>query len=132
VSDDSGRPGIYVQPYPGPGPRVTITSGGALDPAWSKNSSELFYRVGPEIVAVPFTVSAGTFVPGKPVTLFSQASLGGGTTVRANYDVAPDGRFLLNQVMTEAGQERNRRIFPSTLRFVLNWAQEVQQLLDRK
>jgi serine/threonine-protein kinase len=131
VSDDSGRPGIYVQPYPGPGPRVTITSGGALDPAWSKNGNELFYRVGPQIVAVPFTVSGGTFIPGKPITLFSQASLGSGTTVRANYDVAPDGRFLLNQVMTEAGQQRNRRIFPSTLRFVLNWTQEVQQLLDR-
>ena len=44
ASDDSGRIELYVQPYPGPGPRVTMTSGGALDPAWSKNSNELFYR----------------------------------------------------------------------------------------
>ena len=130
VSDDSGRPGIYVQPYPGPGPRVTITSGAALDPAWSKNSSELFYRVGAQLMAHPFTVSGGTFIPGKPTALFSQASLGGGTTVRANYDVAPDGRFLMNQVITEAAQERNRRIFPSTLRVVLNWTQEVEQFLS--
>jgi serine/threonine-protein kinase len=129
VSNDAGRPELYVQPYPGPGARVTITSGGAQDPAWSKNSNELFYRVGPQMMAVPFAVSTGSFVPGKPVALFSQPSLGGGTTVRATYDVTPDGRFLLNQPVADAAIERNLKIFPSTLRFVLNWTQEVQRLL---
>jgi hypothetical protein len=129
VSNDAGQPELYVQPYPGPGARVTVTSGGAQDPAWSKNSRELFYRVGPQMTAVPFTISNGSFVPGKPVALFRQASLGGGTTVRATYDVAPDGRFLLNQPVAEASTERDRQIFPSSLRFVLNWTQEVQRLL---
>jgi serine/threonine-protein kinase len=129
ISDDSGRLNLYVQPYPGPGPRVTITSSGAVDPAWSKNSSELFYRVGPAMMAVPFTVSGGTFVPGKAVELFRQGSLGGGTTVRATYDVSPDGRFLFNQTITEAAQQRQRALQPTTLRFVVNWTQEVRQLL---
>jgi hypothetical protein len=32
-------------------------------------------------------------------------------------------------VIAEAAQERNRRIFPSSLRFVVNWTEEVRQLL---
>jgi eukaryotic-like serine/threonine-protein kinase len=129
-SGETGRLEVYVQPYPGPGPRVTITNGGGADPAWSKNSSELVYRGGGgQMMGVPFIVSNGAFVPGKAVPMFQQPSLGGGTTVRATYDVAPDGRFLFNQVIAEAAQERNRRIFPSSLRFVVNWTEEVRQLL---
>ena len=125
---------IYVQPYPGPGPRVTVTTGGAEDPAWSKNSNELFYRAPggagnpPAFTAVPFTVSGTSFVPGKPVVLFNQNILGGGTTVRATYDVSPDGRFLLNQASPEAQQERARRLSPVSLRFILNWRDDVRRL----
>ena len=138
TSNDSGRLQIYVQPYPGPGPRVTVTTGGADDPAWSKNSNELFYRAPggqgkpPAMTAMPFTVSGTTFLPGKPAVLFNQQFLGGGTTVRATYDVSRDGRFLLNQPVAEAALARNQRINPSSLRFLMNWAQGVQQLLTAK
>ena len=132
TSNDSGRPELYVQPYSGAGPRVTLTSGGAVDPAWSKKGNELFYRAGPQMMAIPFTVSAGAFVPGKPVMLFRQGALGGGTTVRATYDVSPDGRFLFNQATPDAAAERNRKIFPSSLRFVLNWTEELRQPLARR
>ena len=138
TSNDSGRPQIYVQPYPGPGARVAITTGGAEDPAWSKNSNELFYRAPggagnpPAFTAVPFTVSATSFVPGKPVLMFNQAILGGGTTVRATYDVSSDGRFLMNQPIPEAQQERARRLSPVSLRFILNWRDDVRQLFARR
>ena len=132
VSNETGRLELYVQPYPGPGPRVTMTSGGAVDPAWSKKTNELFYRVGPQMIAARFTVKDGAFVPGDPVVLFRQPSLGGGTTVRATYDVSADGRFLFNQVNMEAAQARNARIFPSQLRFVTNWTAGVQQLIKPK
>jgi hypothetical protein len=80
-------------------------------------------------MAVPFTVAGESFRPGKPVALFEQGSLGSGTTVRATYDVAADGRFLLNQPIPDAAQERSRRMAPVSLRFVLNWTQGIQQLL---
>ena len=58
TSDESGRNTLYVQPYPGPGPRVTIASEGpAVEPAWSKNSNELFYRSGPRIMSLRYKVS---------------------------------------------------------------------------
>ena len=129
VSNETGRAELYVQPYPGPGKPVTITSEGAQEAAWSKNSSELFYRIGNRMMAVRYRINGDDFVPERPVLLFEQNSLGAGTTVRATFDVAPDGRFLLNQAVPDAGEERIRKIFPSQLRFVLNWSQEIRRLL---
>ena len=135
VSNESGRNEIYVQPYSGPGQRVTVTTGGADDPAWSKSGNELFYRAPggqgkpPAFVAMPFTVSANSWVPGKPVVLFNQGILGGGTTVRATYDVSRDGRFLLNQPVADAAAARILRTNPTSLRFVMNWTQEIRKLL---
>ena len=77
------------------------------------------------MMAMSFTVVNGSFIPGRPVELFRQPVLGAGTTVRATYDVSRDGRFLFNQAVPEANAERVRKIFPSSLRFILNWADEV-------
>lgn len=135
VSDEAEGSALYVQPYPGPGPRVTVSSR-AQEPAWSKTSNELFFRgpvnqgQPPGLFAVPFTAANGTFVPGTPVELFRQAALGGGTTVRATYDVSRDGRFLFNQSIPEVAADRARKIYPSSLRLILNWTEEVQRLLQ--
>jgi len=135
VSDEAGSPALYVQPYPGPGPRVTMADN-AQEPAWSKSGSELFFRASlvpgqpTALLAVPFAISNGSFVPGKPIELFRQPALGSGTTVRATYDVSRDGRFLFNQAIPEIAAERNRKLFPSSLRFILNWTEDVQRLLQ--
>src|SRR6185503_13139163 len=128
--DESGRPTLYVQPYPGPGARVTVTSEGPpAEPAWSKSGSEIFYRSGQRIFSVRFRVVGTEFVPEKPMLLFQQAALGAGTTVRATYDVTANGKFLLNQGIQELSGERNIKIFPSRLRFILNWDVETARLL---
>jgi len=133
------RATLVVQPYPGPGPRVTIASAvikpdspAPTEPAWSKvrNSSELFYRLGASIMSVKFTVAGTEFIPGNSEKLFEQASLGTGTTVRATYDVAPDGRFLLNQQDDILNKDRPKTIFPPTIRVILNWNTELRRLLD--
>jgi hypothetical protein len=108
---------------------VTVTSDGAQELAWSKNSSELFYRVGQRMMGVRFKVTGTEFIPEKPVTLFELFSLGAGTTVRATFDVAPDGRFLLNQPIVDRLEERDRKINPSSLRIILNWTEETKRLL---
>ncbi len=47
VSDESGRPEIYVQPYPGPGGKWQVsTETGGQEPVWNRNGRELFYRSG--------------------------------------------------------------------------------------
>jgi hypothetical protein len=40
-----------------------------------------------------------------------------------------DGRFLLPKAQTEETEERLRKIFPSTLRVVLNWTTELHHVL---
>ena len=51
VSDESGRPEVYVQPFPGPGPKVAVSLNGGLQPVWSRDGKELFYREDDWLVA---------------------------------------------------------------------------------
>src|SRR5207249_4619576 len=45
-ANESGRYEIYVQPYPGPGKKLAISSEGGRDPRWSPRGNELFFRNG--------------------------------------------------------------------------------------
>jgi len=87
-SDESGRPEIYVQPFPGPGRKWTLSTEGGGSPVWAQNE-ELFYFSGNNLMAVD-TQTQPTFRAGKPRLLFSMSpSLFG-------FDVTPDGqRFLM-------------------------------------
>jgi hypothetical protein len=109
---------------------VTVTSEGAFEPAWSRESNELFYRIGTRMMSVRFSIAGNEFVPEKPVLLFDLPAAGGGADVRSQYDTAPGGRFLMIQPLPDQAEERNQRIFPSTLRIVLNWTGDVQRLLS--
>jgi serine/threonine-protein kinase len=132
ISDESGRPQLYVQPYKGTGKRVTVTNeANVTEPAWSLNSNELFYRVDRSIVSVRYAPGAD-FTPERPVKLFDYRPAISGTSVRASYDVAPDGRFLVNQPVEALVAERNLQIFPASVRLVLNWTAGVQRLLSAK
>ena len=94
VRTETGRVDLYVQPYPGPGKRITITNEGFVsEPAWSKNSNELFYRANDAIMSVRYKVVNGEFVPEKPIMLFRQPLIIGGTSVRPTYDVTVDEVF---------------------------------------
>ena len=92
-SDASGRPEIYVQPYPEPGPRVLVSTRGGTAPVWARDGSELFYHEGTALMAVPVR-TAPTFSVGAPTRLFDAPVVVDGTG-HAAYDVAPDGRRFL-------------------------------------
>ena len=53
----------------------------------------------------PITVTGSAIVPGAPVALFQTRIAGGGGDVQQGrqYDVAPDGRFLINAEALESG-----------------------------
>jgi hypothetical protein len=56
------------------------------------------------MMAAPIIVTGSTLAPGTPVVLFPTRILGGGVDLQQSrqYDVAPDGRFLINTVLDEA------------------------------
>jgi hypothetical protein len=62
------------------------------------------------MMAVPVKSTATTFEPGMAIPLFETH-----VTSFVPYDVAPDGRFLLNTVKEDAAAN------PSPITLVLNW-----------
>jgi Tol biopolymer transport system component len=99
----SGRTEVYVQPYPGPGQRVLISTGGGTAPAWRGDGGELYYQFTNDgavrIFAVPITITGSGLSPGAPRQLFEGRGLGSTGPARG-YDVTPDGtRFLFTRIV---------------------------------
>ena len=79
-----------------------VSTGGGIHPVWRHDGKELFYlSPAGEMMAAPIAAGAGGVVPGTPVALFPARVVGGGIDVlqARQYDVAPDGRFLINTVV---------------------------------
>jgi serine/threonine-protein kinase len=119
-SDESGRFEIYVQPYPGPGGKWQISTGGGTEPVWNPNGRELFYRSGDKMMAVDIATQPG-FTAGKPRMLFEGKYQPTPVTF-PNYDVSPDGeRFLMLKRSESAGMALTQ------INVVLNWFEELKR-----
>jgi Tol biopolymer transport system component len=104
-ADTSGQFEVYVQPFPGPGDRVQVSTTGGTQVRWRRDGRELFYMAFDGrlmAVAVRPMANRGMLELGTPVPLFlthvpDGAVQGGGG--RQQYDVSADGqRFLVNTV----------------------------------
>ena len=105
-SDESGRVEIYVRPFPGPGGQWQVSTAGGKDPRWRPDGTALYY-IAPDsrLMAAPIASSGTALQPGLPTALFQPRIALGGTAVRGarqQYDVAPDGRFLIHVSVDEA------------------------------
>jgi serine/threonine-protein kinase len=90
-SNESGPGEVYVRPFPGPGGKSQISTGGGLMPQWSWNGKELFYRTDDQkIMVVSYTASGDSFRAEKP-RLWSPGQF----TDRSfyeNFSLHPDGK----------------------------------------
>ena len=114
-SNDAGHFDIYLRPFPGPGDRIPVSSGGGQYVRWAKNGSELFYVAADQrLTSVSVTFGAnGRPVLGTRVPLF-RTEFDTGLLPRQQYVVSPDGqRFLINAA-TDV-------IEPSSITLILNW-----------
>ena len=115
-SDESGTREVYVQGFaPDRVPAAAfgkwqISTAGGDKPRWSRDGKELYY-LAPDrkLMAVPVKIGS-TFEPGVAVPLFDTRG-----TSFFPYDVAADGRFLVNTI----GEAPARTTSPVTV--VLNW-----------
>jgi eukaryotic-like serine/threonine-protein kinase len=95
ASNESGDYEIQVRRFPELDRQWPVSEGGGTQLRWSANGREIYYRGASALMAVPFDGRGEEPVLGKPVALFEdEYDLGLGTTT-ANYDVTPDGRFLM-------------------------------------
>jgi serine/threonine-protein kinase len=116
-ADESRRWEVYVEPYPGSGQKIQMSTGGGYQPAWSRDGKELFYRSDNKMIAA-------TFETEPDVNITQREKLFEGwyrTSIYHNYDVAPDGRFLIVQEPPEST--------PLGINVVLNWFEELRRLV---
>jgi Tol biopolymer transport system component len=72
-SNESGRNEIYVQPFPGPGPRLQISNEGGDTAQWRGDGRELFYvGLDDRLMAAQLRVNGSRIEAGTPVPLFSK------------------------------------------------------------
>ena len=124
VSNESGRPEIYVQPYPGPGGKWQVSVEGGTEPMWSRNGRELFYRSGTKMMAVETTMQP-IFSAGTPRVLFEGQYLTSVFPIPGTaYDVSPDGQRFL---MVKQGEQ-----VPTQINVVQNWIEELKRLVPTR
>lgn len=101
-----------------------VSRDGGARPAWSRDGGELFYRAGRDNrqTMMSVEVDPGTvFRWSHPRELFDRYMQG--TGLNRSYDVARDGRFLMQEPWNPPPQ-------PVTeLRLVLNWFEELERLV---
>jgi Tol biopolymer transport system component len=91
-SSESGSYEVYVRPFPGPGGKWQISTGGGVLPKWSRNGRELFYRaLDGKIMVVTYTASGDSFHADKP-QLWSPGQFTELGLFTYNFDLHPDGK----------------------------------------
>lgn len=128
-SIESGKPEVYVAPYPAMEPRERISTNGGLHPLWAPDGRELYYRTGasPEeleqralaqktlVMAVSIETKPA-FKAGQPRLLFE------GPYFESGHDIAvtPDGKgfILIRESDTQTG--------PREMQVVVNWLEELK------
>jgi serine/threonine-protein kinase len=114
TSNESGSTEVYVRPFPGPGGRTQVSSGGGMFPMWARNRQELFFLSGQRLLMVAsYTVNGGGFKAEEP-RIWSQRVLNRGawTTFFAGFPthmfgLAPDGkRFAVALPLGDIGEQK--------------------------
>jgi serine/threonine-protein kinase len=94
-STSSGRPEIYVRPFPGPGGTWQVSTSGGNFPTWSRAGNELLYATADQrLMAVRYSAEVGTFRAGSPRIWTNQRHRLMGPTTR-NFDLHPDGKRVV-------------------------------------
>jgi Tol biopolymer transport system component len=105
-SNETGQSEVYVQPFPGPGPKTQLSVGGGRSPRWRRDAAELFYvRADNVLMAQRVESNAPARTAGRAEALFTLPGY-------RSYDPSADGRrFLVVRAVSDA----------SPITILLNW-----------
>jgi serine/threonine protein kinase/Tol biopolymer transport system component len=118
VSNESGRPEVFVRPFAGQAEPIRVSKEGGGGPEWHTGGRELYYlNPANRLMSVPVTLAGGAFKAGPPAPLFPiHSSLQPGLVVRVSSDTpfATIGeRFLVTETETDPRA--------STINVLMNW-----------
>ncbi len=121
-SNESGRREVYLQPFPGPGGKLQVSTHGGRDAQWRRDGRELYF-IGADGKLMSVEVTPGAVVQlSTPKPLFDvprpDDSLLG--VFGGNYAVAADGQRFLIRRQVQAPT------LPATT-VILNWTADLKQ-----
>jgi serine/threonine-protein kinase len=122
TSDVSRRREVYVASFPDMASNRLVSSNGGVEPRWSRDGRELFFKSGGQLVAVPVPAGA-TFAPGLPRALFPVSGYRIARN-RQQYDVSPDGRRFV-MIRPLGGRAAAEAVY------VENWFEELTAKVKR-
>lgn len=129
-SDESGRPEVYVRPFPDIDTRRwQISTGGGAGPVWTREGREMVYRdlQGRIMAARVRGDNADEFAFSKPEPLFTFGT-GEPSGFDRGFDVTGDGeRFLFREADGAPASET-----PVNLVLIKNWVGELARLVPRE
>jgi Tol biopolymer transport system component len=122
-SNESGDYELYVRPFPGPGGKWQISTGGGGYPKWSRDGKELYYRtLDNKIMVANYTASGDSLRADKP-QLWSPgqvADLGPGNYT---FDLHPAGKRFA--VLKTPGTEQAAAV--NKVSFIFNYFDEISR-----
>ena len=119
VSNESGRPEVYVMPFPRSGERWQVSTDGGTQPAWGPAGKELFYHSRGALMKVSVETEPA-FALTRPAVLFQTRLMGDGEDFFRGYDLSPDGKRFVMIEHDEPGPP------PAHVNLVLNWFEELK------
>jgi tricorn protease-like protein len=121
VSHESGRPEVYIRPYPRAGDgKWQVSTNGGTAPIWARNGKELYFLSSANTLMSVSVNTTRTFGAGSPTKLLDARYAAPGEL--GIYDVSTDGRFLM---MKETGPTEPDAA-PASMIVVLNWFEELK------
>src|SRR5207244_1980532 len=100
ASDESGRFEVYVQPFPGPGAKLQVSTAAGVQPRWRGDGRELFYREpSGRFMAVPVTVVIADEFPQIEAVVTPPAS-----TARFYFKGAGDSQYYFVLMSPKVGR----------------------------
>ncbi len=132
ASNESGTMEVYVRPYPGPGGKWQISTGGGRFPVWSRSGHDLLFekiRSGEgRFMTVSYTVKGEAFSASTPRAWSPVPVIVPGQY--PNYDLAPDGKRIAAFLREVDDADRPKPV--THLTFLLNFFDELQRKAPAK
>ncbi len=109
-SNESGNVEVYVRPFPGPGGKWQISTGGGFWPTWSPNGREVFFETPDQtLMVVSYREQGGSFLADRP-RLWCETRIPTQQGLRG-FDLHPDGRRLaVFQDVAEPGDAKRDQV----------------------
>jgi Tol biopolymer transport system component len=122
VSEESGKPDVYVQSFPRADQRRPVSAGGGAEPRWRRDGAELFYLAPDrQLMSVALKESGAGFAVSPPKALFRTNVVAYANPYQTTIEPAGDGgRFLIRSAAPRAAHGAAVTAF-------LNWPAEVQR-----